>query len=298
MDGKDRFVLRLYNNSNNAARVKFEHAVLRWLVDNVKTLSFALPVTLPALNGEAYITTASGAEAALFRLIPGRLPKLSCTRAIGRASGELTLAMEKVAVPLASPTAPYWDIYAVHRSVTRDNFHAMAASSAFDEVRAATSFLLDALHRTESSIDAFKALGLPEQLIHGDLHYDNTLVDGDGEDGRVTGLLDFEFCATDFRAMELAICLSKYISADDPLPYLTDFILGFKEKMRLTEAECRAIPGLISLRVVSNVVYFVGRAIGGEDDISSLTTRAEEYARRIRWLDANGDKLIALLLAP
>ena len=119
VDGKDRFVLRLYNNSNNAARVKFEHAVLRWLVDNVKTLSFALPVTLPALNGEAYITTASGAEAALFRLIPGRLPKLSCTRAIGRASGELTLAMEKVAVPLASPTAPYWDIYAVHRSVTR-----------------------------------------------------------------------------------------------------------------------------------------------------------------------------------
>ena len=43
------------------------------------------------------------------------------------------------------------------------------------------------------------------QLIHGDLHYDNVLV----ENGKVTGLLDFEFCASDWRAMELAVCLSK-----------------------------------------------------------------------------------------
>ena len=201
-------MLRLYNNSNNEARVKFEHAVLRWLVDNVKTLSFALPVTLPARNGEAYVKTASGAEAALFRLIPGRLPKFSCTRAIGRAFGELTAAMEKVDVPLTSPTAPYWDIYAVHRSINRELFHDMTASSAFDDVRDATTFLVAALHRTEASIDSFKALGLPQQLIHGDGHYDNVLVEGDGETGRVTGILDFEFAAMDFRAMEVRFLVS------------------------------------------------------------------------------------------
>jgi Ser/Thr protein kinase RdoA (MazF antagonist) len=36
---------------------------------------------------------------------------------------------------------------------------------------------------------------LPKQLIHGDLHYDNILC----ENGQVTGLLDFEFCAFDWR---------------------------------------------------------------------------------------------------
>lgn len=87
------------------------------------------------------------------------------------------------------------------------------------------------------------------------------------------------------------------MSVDDPLPYLKDFILGYAEKLRLTETEARAIPGLIILRVVSNVVYFCGRAAAGEDDISSLTTRAEEYARRICWLEANADELVALLLA-
>ena len=41
----------------------------------------------------------------------------------------------------------------------------------------------------------------PKQLIHGDLHYDNVLVEAD----KVSGLLDFEFCAYDWRAMELAV---------------------------------------------------------------------------------------------
>ena len=35
------------------------------------------------------------------------------------------------------------------------------------------------------------------QLIHGDLHYDNVLCDPDTS--RVSGLLDFEFCAFDWR---------------------------------------------------------------------------------------------------
>ena len=96
--------------------------------------------------------------------------------------------------------------------------------------------------------------------------------------------------------MELAICLSKYISAEDPTSLLADFITGYRQTCKLSEVEIRAIPTLIKLRVVSNVVYFVGRSLGGEDDISSLTTRCDEYARRIRWLDANGPQLIRMLL--
>lgn len=49
----------------------------------------------------------------------------------------------------------------------------------------------------------------PLQLIHGDLHYDNVMVVGDS----VSGVLDFEFCAYDWRAMELAVALSKWVLA-------------------------------------------------------------------------------------
>jgi Ser/Thr protein kinase RdoA (MazF antagonist) len=118
------------------------------------------------------------------------------------------------------------------------------------------------------------------------------------ESGKVSGFLDFEFSARDWRAMELAICLSKYVGEPEPLPYLNDYIAGFAEGGGvLNEAEVKALPALINLRVLSNVVYFVGRALAGEDDIKSLTSRAEAYAARVRWVNANGPLLQRTLIA-
>lgn len=294
-------VLRVYNNGQNTERVQFEHAVLQQLSRKAgHLLSFELPVALPAPGADSsgFIKLSSGDSAALFKLISGVLPKVSCARAMGRACGELTTAMALVDVaPLVSPTAPYWDIYRVHRAVTRDSFHATVAGGAFDDptVREATTYLLGELHRIEASIDAWKGSGLPSQLIHGDAHGDNILVSSQDDAGVVTGVLDFEFTATDFRAMELAITLSKYVSLPEPLPFLTEMCRGFAEKARLTDAEIQALPELITLRVVSNVVYFVGRALSGEDSITSLTSRIADYAKRVRWINANGAALISIL---
>lgn len=38
----------------------------------------------------------------------------------------------------------------------------------------------------------------------------------------------------------------------------------------------------VNLRILSNVVYFVGRALAGEDSLDSLITRADTYATRVR----------------
>jgi uncharacterized protein (UPF0333 family) len=56
-----------------------------------------------------------------------------------------------------------------------------------------------------------------------------------------------------------------------------------------------AMPALINLRILSNVVYFVGRALAGEDDISSLTSRAGTYAARVVWVNDNADKIMGEL---
>lgn len=78
----------------------------------------------------------------------------------------------------------------------------------------------------EQKIEKFRAMRLPECLIHGDLHYDNSLV---GPDGKVTGLLDFEFAAVDYRAMELAVCLSKYAGEADAMQVGPRFCLPTEE---------------------------------------------------------------------
>jgi Ser/Thr protein kinase RdoA (MazF antagonist) len=72
-------------------------------------------------------------------------------------------------------------------------------------------------------------------------------------------------------------------------------VSGFAVHGKLTKTEIEAIPDLIALRVLSNVVYFVGRAIAKEDSIDSLTTRAESYANRVRWIFNNRQAIVDMI---
>jgi Ser/Thr protein kinase RdoA (MazF antagonist) len=95
---------------------------------------------------------------------------------------------------------------------------------------------------------------------------------------------------------DVAVALSKYVSESDPLPFIAAFARGYGQRdQRLTEAELDALPDLVTLRILSNVVYFTGRALAGEDGIESLTSRAAAYARRVRWLQSHADDFRATL---
>jgi homoserine kinase type II len=177
-----------------------------------------------------------------------------------------------------------------------------------------------------------------QHLVHGDLHYDNVLMMASSDDvpkegadapppnATITGVLDFEFVTFDWRVMELAICLSKYLGEDDPMAYCRPFVQGYVAALRrvssydsfvssadeshITAAprlECppppapfnaferRQLPHCIALRILSNVVYFAGRTISGEDIPEGLTTRTVSYLRRLRWLELHGDELVRVL---
>jgi homoserine kinase type II len=285
-DGK-KYVLRIYNNGFNSPRVKFEHEVLDQL--RAKKLSFKLPTTVPSIKtGESHVYLPNGAAACLFELIPGELPKLSRVEQIGRASGEVCTALEDVKVDAPCPNPPYFELFKVHHAVTREAFYKIVQGPEFDGCRKDTDELVAAIVDMEKKIKSPEYMNLPKQLIHGDLHYDNVLCEGDD----VSGLLDFEFCALDWRAMELAVCLSKYAGEKEALQYFDQFVTGFAKHGKLTEAEIKKIPDLINLRVLSNVVYFVGRAIAKEDGIESLTKRAGTYNTRVKWINDNAQAII------
>jgi hypothetical protein len=75
----EKYILRIYNNGKNSARVKFEHEVLRQLGD--QKLSFQIPSTLPSLEEKkAHVLLSNGAEACIFHIIPGSLPKTTSPR--------------------------------------------------------------------------------------------------------------------------------------------------------------------------------------------------------------------------
>eukprot|EP01036_Dinobryon_divergens_P031397 gene31397-40787_t len=292
-----KYVLRVYNNGNNLNRVIFEHAIL----DSLKLypLSFRIPTTIPSLKeGLSHVPLSNGAQASLFHVIPGSLPKLRCVKQIGSASAELCAALAdstpKLQPLLSScPTPPYYELFKVHHAVSRDSFYNTMASTAFDKVREPANRLVAEIQEMELIIARLlkDETLFPKQLIHGDLHYDNVLV----EDDKVSGLLDFEFCAFDWRAMELAVCLSKYAGEKDAASYFGEFLSGYGEFSRLTAAEAAVIPDLVNLRILSNVVYFVGRALAGEDSLDSLITRADTYATRVQWIKNNRQAIVDLI---
>ncbi len=287
--GEVSYILRIYNNGNDSERVRYEHEILS-LLRQFK-LSFRIPTPILALNNSPHVLLSNGAEASIFELIPGYLPKLTHIRQIGKAAGELNTALANIQPYSPSPNPPYYDLYSVHHAITRDLFLVTMRSSEFDSVKEEVNKLLQEIAEMEMTLENLLEMNLPKQLIHGDLHYDNVLI----LDGSISGVLDFEFCAMDWRAMELAICLSKYAGEKEALQYFSDFIGGYFEYGVLNPFEMKVVPDLIILRIISNAVYFVGRFIAKEDTISTISNKCATYIARIQWIKANRDVIVTMI---
>jgi homoserine kinase type II len=284
-DGK-RFVLRIYNNGMDSGRVTYEHSVLGKI--DTSNLPFQIPEYVPSLKtGKTMMELPSGTQSCLCKLIPGSLPKTSDPKPLGFATGSIMNALGKVDASTVEgePCEAYYEIYQAHHSMNREKFYDYLKGPELDVCRESIDKMVVEFKILDDFIEEYLAKDLPQQLTHGDLHYDNVLVD---DDGGVTGLLDFEFTSMDWRATEVAVCLSKYVGEEDPFPLVERFLEGVADAgVKLTADECRALPYMINLRVMSNVVYFVGRASAGEDSIEALTKRADMYSDRIVWVREN-----------
>jgi homoserine kinase type II len=316
-----QYLLRIYNNGNNLKKIQFEHLILEKL--RSYHLDYQIPVALRSLDKDETIERLSdGSYASLFHVISGELPGLHLTREIGRASGQLSLIFQDLSMKLTSEelsmisTRPYYDLYGVHESISREIFLEEANSILYQPCREEMNYLIERVLELESKLCDSHHLQLPIQLIHGDLHYDNVLVlfstteaaaavasRSDDQIGRQSGIvsaiLDYEFCAMDWKAMELAICLSKYLAQPEPFLFVIDFVEGYAEGSRLNSGpylsslECELLPSLIELRILSNVVFFVGRIKAQQESVEILTGgKAGDYCQRLRWIEQNRERLV------
>ena len=202
--GAPRLILRIYNNGRNTARVQYEHAVLDLL--SPLRFSFATPRPLPALAGGAsFVLLPSGAACCVTECIPGGVAENRDARAIGRATAELVRGMAGLRVPggVKAVNPLYRNFWDAHWNISPATFAGLVEQPVFDAVRGDIDFLRGAIGRAEALIARILAMDppLPAQLINADLHTDNVLVEG----GVVSGVLDFEFAAVDWRVMELVV---------------------------------------------------------------------------------------------
>src|SRR6185437_14354635 len=133
---------------------------------------------------------------------------------------------------------------------------------------------------------------LPQQLAHEDFDPGNVLMEGT----RVTGVLDFEFCARDLRAMDLTVALTwwpvRHYGTGAEWPIIAAFANGYARHITLTDVEIEALSTIFRLRAYTSLIHRLGRSRQGLSTLEEALDRAEAAIAREDWLTANGARLI------
>jgi len=286
------YFLRVYQNTDDIARIRYEHALLLQLQH--AGLSFAVPQPLATREGETFVVTADEGDnvvAALFPVIPGWHPEpgnVAQAEACGEALGELDGALACTKVDSRLPTlGKFGELY--HVSPLVPDPLAMA-----EELRVPTG----ERHRLRAFFEDLLALipdlyrRLPLQLIHSDLFRSNVLMRAD----RVTGLLDFEFASPDLRAMDLAVGLCAFgvvaRETSDEWQLIEAFARGYRRRVALMREEIVALPTLLRLQEATALVHWVGRLHRGLTTEDDVARRAADMLGLDDWLRSHGEELI------
>jgi len=287
----DTYVMRIYQNGYGIEKIQYECETLNKL-QSLK-FSFQTPKIFKTLKGEDYAHTESGIQAIMFYFIDGIPPDENIpahTKEFGRVSGELIAGWKDLKIEQVSPTFPYHKIYKIIPAVPdQETLLKAMADPVFSDVESIVNFLREEILQLEEAVNVYHST-LPQQNFHGDLWIGNCLI----KDDKITAILDFEFASIDWRALEVAICVSRYPSSADPWTGFVNYLSGFKGNCWLNEEEVKAIPSLMKLRILTNIIHFIGRWLEGLDSVDDLKNRFRTYFKRISWINENSHAIVKL----
>jgi Ser/Thr protein kinase RdoA (MazF antagonist) len=260
--------------------IRFEHEVLRRLVD--ADLPFQVPQPLPTLRGDTVAMDVDSArQCALFRRIPGKTLDDADTDAVARAAAAFArLDTALAAIERTDLPAPVFagDLRAMHPAVTD-------LGQLDDLVGRPGREMVERAAERAGPIYA----SLPTQLTHGDFGFGNVLV----RNGRVHGIVDFEYVGRNVRAMELAAGLSSAIAREARESLWRPVLRGYLGALRLDLTELAALPALGVLHWAVIVVWWAGRSLDGHPFPDGLAALADRALAIERWMDARGPELVA-----
>lgn len=281
--GNKKFVLRIYNNHKDIDIVRLEHEVLNDL--NKQKLTFKVPIPVQNKQGETISVATDGTLSSLFQFIDGDRPTVSNPAhvyALGVTAAKLSSALSGI-TPKGLPLySPYFMLENTYALMDEEAFFAMAELSV-DLKGRKSSFM--ALHeeRLKLKEDCNQLVGLPEQWIHGDLVFNNTICQGDA----IVGVLDFEFTTVDLRAMELAVIIVDIIKPDDLniKEKVKRLLQGYQDTNPLTLHEIKILPILMKLRLLDVALHFAIRLRDNLDDEEILCGIIDQSAFGCRWIN-------------
>ncbi|MHA7963304.1 phosphotransferase [Paenibacillus sp. CAU 1782] len=279
----ERFVLRVYNNYGNMGAVNLEHEMLDKL-GQLPDLPFFVPRPLANEAGETVAALSDGRAGAVFRYIEGVRPSATSERdafQLGEAAGRLINTMKDIKLNGKPQYSPYHAFAASYAAMTGERLVSLADASPLLAGKREELAAIQ-LHREEAERQCPEAAALPQQWIHGDLVFNNSLSDG----SRITGILDFEFVTVDCRAMELAVLVVDLMKPwnEGAAQGIHAVIQGFGSQVSLNKKELRLLPVLVKLRLLDVALHFAIRFADRIDSDEVLACIIDDTIYGLDWL--------------
>jgi homoserine kinase type II len=260
------FILTLYEK-------RVDPADLPWFVGLMEHLArrgISCPLPVPGRDGRA-LRRLAGRHAAITTFLPGVWPRrvrVEHCGPVGAALAELHLAGRDYAPTRRNALGPEGWRTLLARARERA-----------DEVRAG---LAEELERDLDAILAAWPAALPTGHIHADLFPDNVFF----LEGKVSGLIDFYFAATDKLAYDIAICLNAWCFEPDFSFNVTKaraMLRAYAAVRPLSAAEQDALPVLCQGAAIRFLLTRLYDWLNTPAD--ALVTRKDpiEYLRRLRF---------------
>ncbi len=270
------FILTLYEKRVDPADLPF----FLGLMEHLATRGVSCPRPVPGRDGAA-LRLLAGRHAAITTFLPGVWPRsvrLAHCAPVGAALAALHQAGADYPATRANALGPAGWTPLLARALADGGAAAEALSPG----------LPDELHAALARILAAWPGQLPRGQIHADLFPDNVFF----LDGKVSGLIDFYFAATDFLAYDVAVCLNAWCFETDLSFNVTKaraLLAAYAARRTLAEAELFALPVLAqgaAIRFALTRLYDWVHTPPG-----ALVTRKDprDYVRRLRFHLAASD---------
>lgn len=249
--GAAPLLVKLAHADENPAITDFQTAALLHL--RATGPGLPLPRIIPARDGRTAVPhPALDGRPCLLRVLtylPGRpaAEPAAIARDLGALTARLDRALEGFSHP-ADARRLLWDIR-----------EAPGLRAFLGEVEDAGLRALAAAALDRFEAEAAGALAaLPMQVIHNDLNPHNVLV---GEDGALSGLIDFGDMVRASRLQEVATACAYLLGAGEgPLSGPAGFLAGYRSVLPLPAEEAALLPALIAARMAMTVLITHWRA--------------------------------------
>lgn len=305
---KGGFRLRSAGDELLLRRLRWDPGYLRRLPDEHRFVGYlagrGFPVSAPiqARDGET-IAWMDGAAHVLCPFVKGIPFRRGSQRHVTAAARTLAVYHRLAADypgPLAEPDLEFWEPFlAVARDVP-------ALAPALAEIAPALRMGRDLEHLVselailEGEARRLPYLELPKVVVHGDYGRNNLIFRRGGD---LIAVLDFDCSRWEARSLDVTIALLKLARGGSRKVFLDpDLLRGFMAAYggvaSLEPAELQALPFLLRAKVASSAADRIVRLWSAPPvERQARAAGFRRYARRLRWLVANGPAVREAVLA-